>query len=84
MEIKQRICLSCPCMSSPERYFSNFEMNQIIQCHLCKKYQHKLCMKNSINIKPNYICPKCQITKNDPYLEHIISLSQQKIINHQK
>ncbi len=80
MEIKQRICLSCPCMSSPERYFSNFEMNQIIQCHLCKKYQHKLCMKNSINIKPNYICPKCQINKNDPYLEQIQSLSQLKII----
>ncbi len=67
-------------MSSPERYFSNFEMNQIIQCHLCKKYQHKLCMKNSINIKPNYICPKCQINKNDPYLEQIQSLSQLKII----
>lgn len=80
MKIKERICLSCPCMSSPERYFSNFEMNQIIQCHLCKKYQHKLCMKNSINIKPNYICPKCQITKNDPYLEQIQSLSQLKII----
>jgi hypothetical protein len=37
-------------------------------------------MKNSINIKPNYICPKCQINKNDPYLEQIQSLSQLKII----
>ncbi len=80
MELKPKIILSCPCMSSKERFFSDFEMNQIIQCFLCKTYQHKYCMNSLTNMKPNYICPKCQIRKSNPFLEFNQVLSNQKIM----
>ena len=62
---KENVELNCICDN--KNYISK---NDLMQCILCNKYQHKECINQAKEIIP-YICFNCQFMNNHFYLRHI-------------
>jgi len=77
-----KIKIACPCLTYQEKLLNELEINEFIQCNICKSFQHKKCIEPSINMEPYYICPKCQIDKSDLFLEEITNLIRPRIISY--
>ena len=65
LNYKENIELDCICEN--QNYISK---NELMQCILCNKYQHKECINKAKEIIP-YICFNCQFMNNHFYLRHI-------------
>ena len=62
--LQEKIEIECICGKPNQIIFSK---NDLKQCILCKKYQHKLCIHQAQYITP-YVCFNCQFKNNHFYL----------------
>ena len=84
MELNQKkFQFACPCITYKVLSIKEIkDINQIIKCNICGKYQHKICIEPSLNMEPYYICPKCQIDKSDLFLEEVKNLIRPTIFSY--